>query len=685
MRAADRASVRDMEDGDDAVTREQTTQGDGTLAERPGAMKQGTGPGLANERYRIEKRLAKGGMGEVMIAYDEQIGRTVAIKRMRTASPSERQIERFLREARIQGRLAHPAICKVHEIGLDEAGAPFFAMERLEGVTLAQMFEQGAEGDKFRVLRAFVDVCLAIELAHTRGVVHRDLKPDNIMLGSFGEVFVIDWGVAKVIGEPDGDFADIGSAEQQGNQTAAGTVLGTPGYMAPEQVRGETDIDGRTDVYALGCVLFEILAGQPVHPPGRAGLESALIGGMLRPSVRAPGREVPPELDDLCVQALEADRDLRLRTARELGDRVQRYLDGDRDLAQRKDLALIHLDRARGAYAREQQLEIGAPDRAGRERKLEIGADLEQAGAGREPQLGADPADGRERQLGTGATDRASYAELGVGIRESGAHARRDSGTPRADDDRAMAMREAGRALALDPTLTEAAELVTRLMLEPPKVVPPEVEQAIELENRVSARANARIGMFAYLAFLGFSPLLWLIAPDAVGFTLAVSVLILANAGLLFIQSRAANPRPFLIAVLNAAMIAVVARMFTPFFIAPAIAALIAMGIVIAQKMTRLAANIVVGGLLSAAVLVPWLLELADVLSTTTTITANGLVLDGIGIGRTSNATLIVAALYVVLLIGVACTFGDAMRNRERAAKRHILLQTWQLRQLVAR
>src|SRR5262252_51731 len=142
-------------------------------------------------RYRVVRRLGKGGMGEVMAARDEQVGRDVAIKRMRAANPSERAIQRFLREARVQGRLEHPAIVPVHEIGRDSDELPYFVMKRVTGESLAKVMAERDPKSVQRMLRAFADVCLAIEFAHSHGIVHRDLKPDNIMLGPFGEVYVV--------------------------------------------------------------------------------------------------------------------------------------------------------------------------------------------------------------------------------------------------------------------------------------------------------------------------------------------------------------------------------------------------------------------------------------------------------------------------------------------------------------
>ncbi len=271
-------------------------------------------------RYRPGGVIGRGGMGEVVSARDEQIGRSVAIKRMRGHDAPPEAVARFLREARIQGRLEHPAIVPVHELH-DTGDEPFFVMKQLAGTTLADVI---AERPRNVLLRAFVEVCLAIEFAHTRGVIHRDLKPANIMLGDFGEVYVLDWGIARVAGEEAlrSNFADVDTLE--GGATEAGTVLGTPGYMSPEQIRGDADLDGRSDVYALGCILFEILAGKPLHPRGQAGLASALVGSDERPSRHA---DVPPELDAVCVTATAVAREARFASARALADAVQRYLD----------------------------------------------------------------------------------------------------------------------------------------------------------------------------------------------------------------------------------------------------------------------------------------------------------------------------------------------------------------------
>src|SRR5438067_5726539 len=201
--------------------------------------------------YEVSEVLGRGGMGEVVLAYDTEIGRGVAIKHMLDAS-SEVARERFLREAKIQARLDHPAIVPVYELGRD-----YFTMKRLAGTTLLDVIVKGS-ATRQRMLRAFVDVCLAVELAHSRGVVHRDLKPANIMLGDFGEVYVLDWGIAKLVDEPETPRAQTLDLPSSTHATRVGKVLGTPEFMAPEALLHGV-ADRRTDVYALGIILDQLL------------------------------------------------------------------------------------------------------------------------------------------------------------------------------------------------------------------------------------------------------------------------------------------------------------------------------------------------------------------------------------------------------------------------------------------
>ena len=289
----------------------------------------------ALEGYLFGKVIGRGGVGEVVAAHDLRIGRDVAIKRLRSATPPPDDVARFTREARIQARLDHPAIPPVHELGTLPDGRPYFAMKRLAGVTLRELLAD-PKPDRARLLRAFAEVCHAIEFAHSRGVVHRDLKPSNIMLGDYGDIYVLDWGLARVVGEA---VAELVTDDIESLELKNGDVLGTPGYMAPEQLQKVADAGRPADIYALGAVLFEILAGEPLHPRGPTALQSTIGGeAITSPAQRRAERAVPPELDAICMAMLQMDPTSR-PNARRVAERVQAYLDGDRDVARRREIA----------------------------------------------------------------------------------------------------------------------------------------------------------------------------------------------------------------------------------------------------------------------------------------------------------------------------------------------------------
>lgn len=305
---------------------------------------------LSLPNYQLGAVLGRGGMGEIVLGRDRTIGRDVAIKQMRADRPSEEAIGRFLREAKIQARLEHPSIVPVHALGRDEAGLPYFSMKRLTGTTLGELLASPSSAPQPRMLRMFADVCLAVEFAHSRGVVHRDLKPANIMIGDFGEVYVLDWGLARIVAERDaGDSIGDGVSSLDG-ETQAGSLLGTPGYMAPEQIEDAAHAGAAADVYALGAILFEILSGETLHPRGTGALTSTLRGIDGGPARRKPGRVIAPELDELCVSALATTAQAR-PSAKVLAEQLQRYLDGDRDLERRRDLAATFVAQAEAALA----------------------------------------------------------------------------------------------------------------------------------------------------------------------------------------------------------------------------------------------------------------------------------------------------------------------------------------------
>ena len=216
-------------------------------------------------KYTIVKELGRGGMGTVYLAEDGELNRLVALKVLKTSEVTDDLRNRMVREAQIIARLEHPGIVPVHDVGTLPDGRIFYAMKFVRGSRLDEYASQASSlNDR---LRKFQAVCDAVAFAHAHGVIHRDLKPQNIMIGSFGEVLVLDWGVAKIL-KPQINTEERGlelrSSLFISGQTSDGVVVGTRDYMAPEQARGETErLDERADVYSLGAVLSFLLRDQP--------------------------------------------------------------------------------------------------------------------------------------------------------------------------------------------------------------------------------------------------------------------------------------------------------------------------------------------------------------------------------------------------------------------------------------
>jgi serine/threonine-protein kinase len=429
--------------------------------------------------------------------------------------------------------------------------------------------------------------------------VHRDLKPSNIMLGDYNDIYVLDWGLARVVGAAVAELVtdDIDSLELR-----TGDVLGTPGYMAPEQLQKLADAGRPADVYALGAVLFELLAGEPLHPRGPTALQSTVGGeAITSPAKRRPDRGIAPELDAVCMSALQMDPTAR-PTARKVAERIQAYLDGDRDVARRREIAIDLVWNARAAID-----------------------------------------DGR----------------------------------------RAEAMRTAGRALALDPESRDAGELVTRLMLEPPREPPPELIGALHASDAEFVRGHSRTAVGAYLAIAAFLPIAIWNGVRKWDVVIAITVVAFAMAAAAWQFRR--KPLPALAHMLayaggNALLVALVARLAGPFTFAPTLACVILMSVmaypVFVQRWMMLVAILAVGYLLPIA------LEALGVLQSTFAI-QDGELLSHAGALEVHGHTvvlLIVTSLAFLVVGGV-----DAARiyRAGRDARLQLAMQAWHLRQLL--
>jgi serine/threonine protein kinase len=260
-------------------------------------------PELPGDRYEIHEAIGHGGMGTVYRAHDRALARDVALKVLRADVAGREAAVRLEREARILAQLEHPGIVPVHDVGVLADGRVYYVMKLVRGERLHDFAQGSGRAD---VLRVLLRVCETVGFAHSHGVVHRDLKPSNIMVGSFGEVLVLDWGIARVRGsiETSGSTGGEPVATPGEDDTAPGVILGTPGFMAPEQAQGISgQIDGRTDVYALGAIL-------------RAITGPASQGG-----------PVPRPLEAIWNRALSPDPAGRYGSAAELAADITRFLD----------------------------------------------------------------------------------------------------------------------------------------------------------------------------------------------------------------------------------------------------------------------------------------------------------------------------------------------------------------------
>jgi eukaryotic-like serine/threonine-protein kinase len=276
-------------------------------------------PDLGGTRYELVEKIGQGGMGAVFLVRDRELDRLVALKVLSTPPDAPEAQARILKEARVTARLEHPGIVPIHDAGLLPDGRFYYAMKLVRGKRLDQGVERNTP--LAERLRLFQKVCDAVAFAHANDVLHRDLKPQNIMLGAFGEVLVMDWGVAKQIGDQTERSGEAATVASEGTQTASGVVLGTPGYMSPEQAAGTPDlIDERADVFALGGILYFLLTGHAPHP---VTAEGAAINLVL-PRYFDPA--IPRPLEAICLKALMTDRLTRYASVTELAADVADFL-----------------------------------------------------------------------------------------------------------------------------------------------------------------------------------------------------------------------------------------------------------------------------------------------------------------------------------------------------------------------
>ncbi len=291
-------------------------------------------------------QLGAGGSGRVVAAYDRDLQRTMALKLLHPRVQEDPlQVQAFIEEAIITGGLEHPNIVPVHSLGYSAEWGPYYTMKRLRGKPLNQILrglrmddpETVQRFSMLRLLGCFVEVCQAVAFAHDHGVIHCDIKPSNIMVGEYGEVMVVDWGLARLLGA-------------RGRQQARSALWsGTPAYMPPEQLTGTlADLDVQTDVWSLGAVLYEMLTltvpfmGEQMEET----MKKLLTDPVELPTVRAPDRLIPEELERICMRGLSRDRRQRYQSVQSMLRDVEAYLEGSREARRRAEHSQRALEQA---------------------------------------------------------------------------------------------------------------------------------------------------------------------------------------------------------------------------------------------------------------------------------------------------------------------------------------------------
>ncbi|MCC7508444.1 MAG: protein kinase [Planctomycetes bacterium] len=354
-----RRGLRDRTDSklgsESAVTGEKITGHEMTLADLRAQMGIGSGVKVgkhttrlkklagSKRRYSVIREIARGGMGKVIEVEDNDLRRSVALKVLRKEMLDRRDlVERFLEEAQITGQLEHPNIVPVHEIGVDGRGNLYFTMKLVEGEDLSSILKRLRKKDPSaekafpitRLVDIYIKICEGVAFAHSKGVIHRDLKPANVMVGRFGEVQIMDWGVAKIVGrkEDTADRAVVSDRQDDdASRTMTGSILGTPSYMSPEQARGEVNTMGpESDIFSLGVILYELLA---LQTPWTAQTSAQVLDQVKNfdpqsPSAMNPDRKIPVELEQLAMKCIAKQSHKRIGTAAELIDNLKSWQEG---------------------------------------------------------------------------------------------------------------------------------------------------------------------------------------------------------------------------------------------------------------------------------------------------------------------------------------------------------------------
>ncbi len=362
-----RVLLRDPADGPEAPVHAPSSDGAGA-------------PGTPPARYQFFGEIARGGMGAILKGYDVELNRDLAVKVLLDRHRHDPElVRRFVEEAQIGGQLQHPGIVPIYELGTLSDCRPFFAMKLIKGRTLAELLADRPDpaADRPRLLGVFEAVAQTVAYAHSRGVIHRDLKPPNVMVGSFGEVQVMDWGLAKVL--PLGGVADdrraVGADDRETvivtarsgddsdlGRSRAGSVMGTPSYMAPEQARGENSrLDERTDVFGLGAILCEILTGEPPFA-GRdlTELRALAVGGDLAGAwARLEGSGAEPELVALARRCLAPLPDDRPRDAGAVAAAITGHLRGVQERLRHAELARVEAQATAAEEKKRRRMAVG--------------------------------------------------------------------------------------------------------------------------------------------------------------------------------------------------------------------------------------------------------------------------------------------------------------------------------------